>query len=373
MSVKNLLRRTLPAPVFGALRHAATTVRRRIDFCKLCLDYLHDARRYAHWSHTGRSDVRRGQREYALLKAYHGIEKGLSMAEPRPGFGKEKVRDLLARTSGLRVRYPDSEEAVAATASILAYRKFNHDHDVRLPWLDDWTRTAESADAATGGTRELRREDVEAAVAGVTPEFFTTRHSIRNFAPGDVPLEDMKAAVALAQKSPSVCNRQGAKAYCFMNAMDALQYQPGNRGFGHLASRGVVITADLQAFSSIGERHQAYIDGGLFAMSLVYALHSMGYGTCTLAWNSRAAAEARLRATLGIPDSEVVVMMIAVGRLPDSLRVACAWRRPLSRALVVKTSTEKASDQALPAPADGKHSPACANDAPLVARNVNSA
>lgn len=336
MSVKNLLRETLPPTLFEALRRTATYVRRQVDFCRLCLDYFRDARRYARWSHTGRGDSEFRQREFSLLKSYHGVEKGLSLAEPRPGFGQQKIRSLIDQIDKARHDASNSAVTAAATASIGAYHGFNRNQDVTIDWLDTWIEATEPVDPRLGGTETVHRDDISAAIRGVSPDFFTTRHSVRNFAAGEVPLSDIEAAVSIARKAPSVCNRQGVKVYCFTRAEEALKHQPGNTGFGHLASRGLVITADLQAFSSIGERHQAYVDGGLFAMSLVYALHSMGYGSCMLAWTQRAATEARLRAALDIPDSEAVIMMIAVGCLPETFEAARAWRRPLSDLLVVR-------------------------------------
>jgi nitroreductase len=336
MSTGSFLRRNLPGPLFEALYGARTFWRRQFDFLRLCRDYLHDARRYARWSHSGRADTTLRQREFAILKSYHSIEKGLSLPEPRPGFGKMKINNLITKIDELRSQDPESNKVKAATASINAYKEFNSNHDVMIDWLDAWTKRAVQADPTLGGTETVYCKQIQEATQGVTSEFFLTRHSIRNFGPGEVPIADIEAATLLAQKAPSVCNRQGAKVYCFKQAMDALQYQPGNGGFGYLASRGLVITADLQAFSSVGERHQAYVDGGLFAMSLVYALHSMGYGSCMLAWNQRAAAEARIRSVLGIPENEAIIMMIAVGCLPETLKVARAWRRPLSEVLVVR-------------------------------------
>jgi nitroreductase len=336
MSTRAFLRRNLPGPLLKTLYGARAFSRRQSNFLRLCCDYLHDARRYSRWSHSGRADTTLRQREFALLKGYHSVEKGLSLPDSRPGFGELKISSLINTIDELRRRSPESDKVKAATASINAYREFNRNHGITFDWLDAWATKAVRVDPSVGGTATVYRKEIQAATHGVTSEFFSTRHSIRNFGPGEVPMADIEAATLLAQKAPSVCNRQGAKVYCFTQAADALQYQPGNGGFGHLASRGLVITADLQAFSSVGERHQAYVDGGRFAMSLVYALHSMGYGSCMLAWSQRATTEAHIRTLLDIPESEAIIMMIAVGCLPETLEVARAWRRPLSEVLVVR-------------------------------------
>lgn len=122
--------------------------------------------------------------------------------------------------------------------------------------------------------------------------------------------------------------------HVFENAQEALDWQPGNKGFGHLASRGLVVTVDLQAFSGAGERNQAFIDGGMFAMSILYALHAQGLGACPLAWSMRPADDVKMRRALDIPNNEAVIMMISVGNLPDTLQVAKSHRMPLDHFLV---------------------------------------
>lgn len=128
--------------------------------------------------------------------------------------------------------------------------------------------------------------------------------------------------------------------------MEALRWQPGNRGFGHLASRALVVTVDLQAFSGPGERNQAWVDGGMFAMSLLYALHSLGYGACPLAWSQRSSFDRQARAALGIPPNEVIIMMIAVGTLPERFRVAVSQRLSGKTALIERSAPSLQSREA---------------------------
>jgi nitroreductase len=143
----------------------------------------------------------------------------------------------------------------------------------------------------------------------------------------------------MAQKTPSVCNRQSSKVYVFSKAEDkqkVLSYQNGNRGFGDQASKVLIVTSNLEHFVSAGERNQCWVDGGMFSMSLVYALHSLGLGTCCLNWSVERQADQELRQVAGISDAEAVMMMIAVGHLPETLKVAQSPRKPLRDVLVLK-------------------------------------
>ena len=113
-----------------------------------------------------------------------------------------------------------------------------------------------------------------------------------------------------------------------------LSYQNGNRGFGDKASHVLIVTSDLHHFTSAGERNQCWIDGGMFAMSLVYALHSLGLGTCCLNWSVECDQDRALKNNTLISESEAVIMMIAVGVIPEKLNVAVSPRKPLAEVIV---------------------------------------
>ena len=161
--------------------------------------------------------------------------------------------------------------------------------------------------------------------------FFSHRFSVRHFSEEPVGRELLHSALRMAQKSPSVCNRQSGRVYVFDNdelGSSVLACQNGNRGFGHTANKILVVTSELGSFLSAGERNQCWIDGGLFAMSLIYALHSLGLGVCCLNWSVEFERDEELRRVAGIRDSENVIMLLAVGHLPERFRVACSQRRP---------------------------------------------
>ena len=57
------------------------------------------------------------------------------------------------------------------------------------------------------------------------------------------------------------------------------------------------------------ERNQGWIDGGMFAMSLIYAFHALGIGTCCLNWAVDSRTDRTLRSVVSMPDHEAVIMM----------------------------------------------------------------
>jgi nitroreductase len=94
------------------------------------------------------------------------------------------------------------------------------------------------------------------------------------------------------------------------------------------------VTSDLRHFMNIGERNQGWIDGGMFSMQLLLALHAEGLGACPLNWSTDYKEDERFRAISVIPDHEIIMMFIAVGHLPDEFKIAQSARRPLSEILV---------------------------------------
>jgi Nitroreductase family. len=88
----------------------------------------------------------------------------------------------------------------------------------------------------------------------------------------------------------------------------------------------LVVTERRSAFVGVGERNQRWVDGGLFAMSVVLSLHAQGLASCFLNWSQTVSATQELRARSGIPKTEDVIVLIAVGWPAEQARVA---RSPL--------------------------------------------
>ncbi|KNH23246.1 hypothetical protein ACU18_00050 [Arthrobacter sp. ZBG10] len=137
----------------------------------------------------------------------------------------------------------------------------------------------------------------------------------------------------LAGHAPSVCNRQSWKTHLYTEQADIeklLSHQSGNRGFGHTARGLLVVTADARLFSGSGERNQRWVDGGLFAMSIVWAMHGLGINSCMLNWSKGNSASEALRRDSGIAPQEDIIVMIALGYAMPDHRVARSPRRPVT-------------------------------------------
>ncbi|GIX49819.1 MAG: hypothetical protein KatS3mg132_013 [Limisphaera sp.] len=71
-------------------RHVRETIR-------LLANYFYDFRRYWRYSSVIFTGSSRSRAAALITMAYHGLEKGLYLPEPRPGFGRELCLLLLYR------------------------------------------------------------------------------------------------------------------------------------------------------------------------------------------------------------------------------------------------------------------------------------
>jgi nitroreductase len=336
--VKRTAELLLPLSVQRGARRRYRALR---DGVKLAAAAVYDARSYGRGSGVlggGQQEVLKTQ----IIKSYHRIEKGLALQTPRPGFGADAVALLLDDLALYLSRHGADWTSWAALQVLDEYCRFSAAHGV-----DSRAVAARSAvlreralppasTPALGGTMAASRARVWAAARLPFADFVRHRYSVRQFAATPVDRSQIEEAVRQAQFAPSVCNREAGQVYIVgtpERAKALLAHQNGNRGFGERAGALLVVTARQAAFHTVGERYQGWIDGGLFAMTLVYALHAQGLGTCCLNWSVEPAADRAFKLAAGLPQDDLVIMLLAVGHLPDDFSVARSARRPLHEVL----------------------------------------
>lgn len=312
------------------------------DAGKLMAAGAYDLRNYALGSGVlGRTD--RDVLETLIIKSYHRIEKGLALARPRPGFGADAV-DLLLDDLALYLGRHGGDWVTQSGLKVLdSYCAFNDRAGVditaiqaRLASLKQRQGTVTPAQDVPAGTMTVSRDVIQAAANVPFGAFVQSRYSVRQFAEQAVDPSMLREAVRQAQYAPSVCNRQAVQVHLIQGAgrtQRLLAFQNGNRGFGEGAGAVLIITASQSAFHTVGERYQCWIDGGLFAMTLVYALHAKGLGSCCLNWSAEPAQDKAFKLAAGLPKHDAVIMLLAVGHLPDELVVASSGRRPADEVL----------------------------------------
>jgi len=287
-----------------------------------------------------------------IVMSYHVLEKGLTMPRRRLGFGKGAVVHLVNLIESFERRFecassgsvPNStlkdanptlkDPQVRHAAGVLrAYRELHRDWPEPMPRLDAFL--AAHTDVPSAHEPHVTRTDFFSAKDAPFPLFAASRHVCRHFA-GSVPRETVEKAVGIATTAPSACNRQHVRVHVVDDAglRDRLfAVQGGTRGFGQDADKVLVVTADLSAVRWGWERHDCYVNGGIFVMNLCYALHYPGVAHCILHWSVPPEADRAAHGLLGIPPNEAIVQVIACGMPPEEFDVAASPRLAASDVL----------------------------------------
>ena len=157
---------------------------------------------------------------------------------------------------------------------------------------------------------------------------FKGRTTVREYAKEPVDLDQVREAIELAMKTPSVCNRQSFRVTLVTNPEKIdrlLTMQGGWRGYA-MPPLLALVTIDIRAFVSIEERNELSIDGGLFLMSFLNFLEYVGLTACTLNAMFRHDQDALVRDVAQVPDCEDLIAFVAIGNFPETVASPASMR-----------------------------------------------
>ena len=305
------------------------------------IDAGYDLVRYIRYSssiHYSSRDLKK--LEASLFFYYHKIEKALSLLVVKPLFGLGYIEKTIELAEQWVYLTGDFDAVVfrGAYAALISYK--NHvggELQKSRPRIYERLEhfIVENArpdvDLSMGGTMTISNDELTTNCRSLNFEdLIKQRHSVRVFTEKHIPDEDINNAIRLAQHTPSVCNRQCWQVHVFTSENDKtkiLQHQSGNLGFGNQADRVLLLSADLRSFFTSGERQQASVDMGMFAMSLILSFEAMGIASCCLNLCLSAGKENSLRKAALLPKWEKPIMLIVIGYPPKSLKVAVSARK----------------------------------------------
>lgn len=185
-----------------------------------------------------------------------------------------------------------------------------------------------SADPSRGGSIVIRRSTKANNSLLPYAQLNEHRHSVREFSDEPVDVNLIEQATDMAMRTPSVCNRQPTRVHLILNPeiiTKALAIQGGVGGYAAPPAL-ILITSDLRSFITSYERNEGFTDGGLFGMSLLLSLESLGLASCPLNTMFTAKADKDTRKLLNLPDNEVPVMYIEVGNFLEETRTCASVR-----------------------------------------------
>lgn len=275
--------------------------------------------------------------EADVIIRVHAIEKGLSMAMPRIAFGEKKILDLLNILLINKLKFNDKELLLWIISVLEAYFDFNkkHGHTNKnlVSLFDNFQADLDlKNDTKRGGVLNISNNNKESNSFFDFEKFVYSRYSIRDFSQKPVDEKLIVKALEIAKKTPSACNRQAWKVHIFRNKekKDELLAWQGNKGFTDNIDTAILVSCSLNSFF-ISEKHQAYIDGALYAMTLIYALHSQGLGTIPLTMSMTFTKMNVFQKKFGISKKYVPILIIGVGCLKDNYKVAVSERKEIAQ------------------------------------------
>ncbi len=268
----------------------------------------------------------------------HALEKGLARNHDlRPGFGRKALSDLNdALVIYLQHDYPANEFAYQQGVSVI--QRYSETMEAigqgteMLHELVDPCFLSSSDSYRAAGTTVIKRSD---KLANYLKDFYSLaqgRSSVREFSGEGVESDKVRRALQNATKTPSVCNRQGWSVYWIEDKELAAEILGHQRGFGYKQMPEIllIITVSNNVFLSPVERNEAFVDGGLFAMSVMYGLEHEGLAAVPLNAMMYARDQRAVRNLADIADAEMIIMFIAIGSFPESSHVPISDRRPAS-------------------------------------------
>lgn len=273
-----------------------------------------------------------------VIMAYHVLEKGLTMPDRRLAFGKDAVKHLMSQIDKFIKAFSAQDPQVKHAIGVLsAYLKLHLDAGFdfgqdRAYWNDIRAFLQQFSDVEPAVQPHVTRDEFYRDKNKPFPAFAAARHTLRNYSDRPLPMSRVRQAVELAMTTPSACNRQYWKTYCISNrdlGQKVLGLQRGNRGFGHLADKVIVVTVNFEAVGP-HERNDVFTNGGMYLMNLCYALFYYGIAHCVLNWSKSLEVDAELRSLIKLPASESVIAVLSCGETPDEFDVAASPRRDVS-------------------------------------------
>lgn len=316
--MKTLLKLLLPKSVWFYLKSVVT--------------YNYDIFRYIKYSNTFYKFDKKNKIIGKIIYKYHVVEKGLTMPNRRIAFGYKIINSLIDDCNFyLESGYSKKDfHFIHAIEVLNEYVVIHNNEELDITLLERIKKIANNTSILSNSNQQVvTRDEYFKNVKQSFEKFAMSRFSIRDFTNERVDLDLVYNSIKIAQKSPSACNRQPNRVHIITKKKTIetiLEVQGGNRGFGHLSDLLLILTSDLSIFEGLGERNEAYLNSGLFAMNILFGLHFNKIGACTLNWSKTRDRDLELRDIVNIPESETITLIIACGNVPDEFSVAISPR-----------------------------------------------
>ena len=273
-----------------------------------------------------------------IIRFVHAIEKGLSIEDPRAGFGYEKIQTMYGWIKEyLALGDVDRTCIYMAADALVAYLAYHEAIGFTSDKIKEITsittelkkiKEKDKAEGVFGGVLTVEKKDMTFESSDVE-KLFKTRHSVRQFSKEPIPESLIEKAIGLAQTAPSACNRQAARTY----VTDAKRFTnlypenlQGAGGFIENCDKVIMITGKISAYEEY-EYKQFVVTAGIFAGYLTLALHGLGLGACVVQRSIRPDKTwAEFCQKSGVPSDEQLICLVTVGNMKEKTVVPLSKR-----------------------------------------------
>lgn len=279
--------------------------------------------------------------EFNIIMQTHILEKGLSHGEIRYKFGEKVLNNLSKCLSEFISKEYDKENLSYKNAiSVLReYKNIHETNNIDTGFLNEIFSKEVISDIELvtkvfGGSKLISIQSKK-SVKNFS-ELTMNRYSIREFSDSKIEMDKIEKSIEIAQKSPSACNRQSVRVHVVTNRnmiLELLNIQNGYKGY-RVPKILLITTVDQVAYSSIYDRNMGYIDGGLFTMTLLYALEERLIGACLLNTNFSPKVDKKIKSLLNMKESDIFINFIPIGNIQNDIKVCKSQRIPLDNVII---------------------------------------
>jgi len=315
----------------------------------LCHTY-NDYKRFSKYAATGFKSKSRENVRSKLMYYTHQIEKGLSRSNFRPNFGDAPILNL-SKVMEEWLKLETDKQDIFFLNALAVMKNYFLKHEILEIETDKKRFFSEQllelimqeSDFKLSSTIKVKKVDKDQNHQHNFHELAMKRYSVREYSTLPVDANLLIEAIKIAQKSPSVCNRQSARIHIVENLKkieEILEVQSGFKGYLP-PNKLVIITSDIRTFLKGSERTQSYIDGGLFAMSLMYALEFLSLASVPLSTMLSPKNEKKFREIAQIPEHENLIMVIAIGHFLEEVEVPTSLRNQVETITTYKNKSSR--------------------------------
>lgn len=274
---------------------------------------------------------------YRLRRNIHRLEKGLIMSPRRDIFALDYIAETVAVFVEVAKFYDVDENELRWFSDVLQeYFSLAGSHTI----INSSREVYETAklDGQQTEQRSIPRERRKYRLSSIGyDEFYTLccqRRSVRWYLDKMVPRDLVDKAILAAAQSPSACNRQPFEFRIFDDPQLVEQVAGipgGTKGFTHQFPMVIVLVGKLSAYEFQRDRHVIYIDASLAAMSLMFALETLGLSSCPINWPDVERFERKMDEALGLVPHERPVMLLSVGYAKAEGKIPYSHKKNLAQ------------------------------------------